>query len=109
MIALSMIIVKHTRNTSYISSITPRIDMVFDVYLQSRGISPAMIVKGNTKVRSWKRFLKNDANKQSPFTFIAKYAQSMVLDPSQQLVVTCRDGVLTNPESWTILEDLSPL
>ena len=95
----------------------PRIDMVFDVYLQSnlkeevrasRGISPIMIVKGNTKVRSWKHFLKNDANKQSLFTFIAKYAQSMVLDPSQQLVVTCRDGVLTNPESRTILEDLSP-
>ena len=95
----------------------PRIDMVFDVYLQSslkeevrasRGISPTMIVKGNTMVRSWKRFLKNDANKQSLFTFIAKYAQSMVLDPSQQLVVTCRDGVLTNPESRTILEDLSP-
>ena len=50
----------------------PRIDMVFDVYLQSslkegvrasRGISTTMIVKGNTKVRSWKRFLKNDANK----------------------------------------------
>ena len=32
----------------------------------------------------------------------------MVLDPSQQLVMTCRDGVLTNPESRTILEDLSP-
>ena len=31
----------------------------------------------------------------------------MVLDPSQQLIVTCRDGVLTNPESRTILEDLS--
>ena len=53
-----------------------RIDVVFDVYIPfslkeavrtSRGVAPPVLVKGTTKIRSWLRFLKNDANKQSLF------------------------------------------
>ena len=105
-----MHVVKFFSNTS-------RIDIVFDVYLQSslkegvrasRGVCPTMITKGNSRIKSWKRFLRNDANKQSLFVSIASYASSITLLPGQQLVVTSRDQVLTNPLSDPIREYLSP-
>ena len=63
----------------------------------SRGVFATMIIKCSTKIKSWKLFLKNDANKQSLILSIAVYAKSMALEPSQQLVVICRNQVFTNP------------
>lgn len=50
--------------------------------------------------------MKNDANKQFLISSIAVYAKSMVLEPSQQVVVTCRNQVLTNSLPSIIEEDL---
>lgn len=50
--------------------------------------------------------MKNDANKQFLISSIAVYAKSMVLEPSQQVVVTCRNQVLTNYLPSIIEENL---
>ena len=94
-----------------------RIDLIFDVYIQAslkagvrkkRGVAPPMVVRGITKVKNWGRFLKNESNKQSLFQYIATYAQSVDISENKQLVVTCRDSVLTNPDSKALNESLSP-
>ena len=94
-----------------------RIDLIFDVYIQAslkagvrkkRGVAPPMVVRGITKVKNWGRFLKNESNKQSLFQYIATYAQSVDISENKQLVVTCRDSVLTNPDSMALNESLSP-
>ena len=74
----------------------------------SRGVAPTQIIKGNTKIRNWKTFLKNSTNKQSLFVALTEFATTIELSPGQQLVVTCRDQVLTNPPSPEIIEFLSP-
>ena len=98
-------------------NVSNRIDVVFDIYMQSslkegvrktRGVAPPMIVRGNTKVKNWSRFLKNDSNKQSLFQYIATISQTVKLSDNQQLVFTCSDTVVTNPNSEMIKEYLSP-
>ena len=60
--------------------VSKRVDIIFDVYLEhslkegvrkTRGVAPPMIGRGNTTVKNWGRFLKNDSNKQSLFQYIA--------------------------------------
>ena len=94
-----------------------RVDVIFYIYLQSslkdgvretRGVAPSMIVRGTTKVKNWSRFLKNGSNKQSFFEYIALYAKSLQIDSRKQLVITCRDSVITNPKSADLEASLSP-
>ena len=75
---------------------------------KTRGIAPPIIVRGTTKVRNWKQFLKNDSNKQSLFQYIAVSAQTVELADGNQFVFTFRDSVITNPKSLAISQDLSP-
>ena len=91
-----------------------RVDVVFDVYIPfslkeavraSRGVAPSMIVKGSTKVKNWTRFLKNDENEQSLFQYIASYAHNTSIPLGKQLVITCHDGVITNPHRGYLNEE----
>ena len=90
---------------------------MFDVYIPfslkeavptSRGVALSVLVKGTTKIRSWLRFLKNDANKQSLFQHIASYAACTSVPLGKQLVITCLGNVITNPHRDYINIELSP-
>ena len=59
-------------------------------------------------MRNWNRFFKNDSNKQARFQYIATFAQVVPLSENEQLVVTCRNSIITNPPSLPISEFLSP-
>ena len=89
-------------------NVANRVDVIFDIYITSslkagirktRSIAPPMIVRGTTKVRNWKQFLKNDSNKQSLFQYIAVSAQTVELADGNQFVFTFRGSVITNPNS----------
>ena len=94
-----------------------RVDVIFDIYVpfslkqttrETRGVAPSMIVRGSTKVKHWTRFLKNDSNKESLFEYLATSAIQTYISEDHQLVITYRDGVISNPESVFINENLSP-
>ena len=81
-----------------------RVDVTFDIYLQlslkdgvrePHGVAPSMIVRRTTKVKNWLHFLNNGSYKQSFFEYIAGYAKSFHIDDRKQLVITCRDSVIT--------------
>ena len=67
-----------------------------------------MIVRRSTKVKNWTRFLKNDSSKESLFEYLATSAIQTYISEDRQLVITYRDGVISNPESVFINENLSP-
>ena len=94
-----------------------RVDVIFDIYVpfslkqttrETRRVAPSMIVRGSTKVKNWTRFLKNDSNKESLFEYLATSAIQTYISEDHQLVITYRDGVISNPESVFINENLSP-
>ena len=94
-----------------------RADVIFDIYVpfslkqttrETRGVAPSMIVRGSTKVINWTRFLKNDSNKESLFEYLATSAIQTYISEDHQLVITYRDGVISNPESVFVNENLSP-
>ncbi|XP_066910477.1 multiple epidermal growth factor-like domains protein 10 [Clytia hemisphaerica] len=102
---------------SYFNDVN-RVDVIFDIYLDSslkegvretRGTAPSQIVKGATKISKWSKFLKNSSIKQRLFEYIAHYLKSQVTPSNtKQLVVTCRDMVMTNPISIGLGEIFSP-
>ena len=102
---------------SYFNDVN-RVDVICDIYLDSslkegvretRGTAPSQIVKGTTKISKWSKFLKNGSNNQRLFEYIAHYLKSQVTPSNtKQLVVTCRDMVITNAISVGLEEILSP-
>ena len=93
-----------------------RIDLIFDVYKensikegarQKRGQGMRLKVADSTLIpKSWKNFLKDSANKEELFKFLAKSAVRCI-STDRVIVVTFMDQVLTNG-SAVLKSQLSP-